>query len=110
MSAVAHCRSHLLSLKAETGIPISVRYRVARSSDAGNMDASNSATVVTAYPVVRPYSMISLVLVAGLLSRHRCLAAHQLHHAHTSAWSPSLAGIQPRINVILGTAHLALCQ
>ena len=110
MSAVARCRSHLLSIKVTAWIPISARYHVARSSDVDSMDASISATAVIATLAVRPYSTISLVPVAGHLFRHHSLAAHQLHHAHISAWSLSLAGIQLRINAISGTAHLALCQ
>lgn len=110
MSAVARCRSHLLSIKVTAWIPISARYHVARSSGVDSMDASISATAVTATLAVRPFSMISLVPVAGHLFRHRSHVVHQLHHAHTSAWSLSLAGIQLHINAILGTAHLALCQ
>jgi hypothetical protein len=93
-----------------TWIPISARYLVVRSSVVGSMDASISATAVTANLAVRPYSVSSLVPVAGHLFRRHSRAAHQLHHAHTSAWSLSLVGIQRRINAILGTAHLVLCR
>lgn len=110
VSVVAHCRGSSHSLKVVTGIPISARYHVPRSSGVGSMYASCSATVVTARPAWRPYSLISLVPVAELLSRHRCLVAHQLHHARISAQSPSRAVIQPHIHAILGTARLALCQ
>lgn len=110
MSAVARYQSRLLSMKVTIWIPISARYLVARSSGVDSMDASISAIVVTAILAVRPYSMISLVPVAGHLFHHRNLAAHQLLHAHTSAWFPSLADIQLHINVISGTAHLVLFQ
>jgi hypothetical protein len=110
VSVVARCRSRLLSMKVATWIPISARYLVVRSSVVGSMDASISATAVTANLAVRPYSVSSLVPVAGHLFRHHSRAAHQLHRAHTSAWSLGLVGIQLRINAILGTAHLALCQ
>ena len=110
MSVVARFLSRLLSMKVTPWIPISARYLVARSSVVGSMDASISATVVTVILAARPYSMISAVPVAGHLFRHHSRAAHQFHHAHTSAWSLSLVGIQLRINAILGTARLALCQ
>jgi hypothetical protein len=58
VSAVAHFQSRSLGLKGVIGIPISARYRVARSSGVDSMDASFSAIVVTARPALRPYSMI----------------------------------------------------
>lgn len=110
MRPVARCRSHLLSMKVTTWILISARYHVARSSGVDSMDASISATVVTVILAARPYSVSSLVPVEGHLFRHRSRVAHQLHHAHTSASSLSLVGIQLHTNAILGTARLALCQ
>lgn len=110
VSAVVHCQGSSLSLKVVTGIPISARYHVGRSSAVGSMHASYSATAVIARPVWRLYSLISLVPVAELLSRHLCLVAHQLHHAHISVQSPSLVAIQPHIHVILETVHLVSCQ
>lgn len=109
-SAVAHYQGSLLSLKVVTGIPISARYHVARSSVVGSMHASYSATAVIVRPVWRLYLLISLVPVAELLSRHLCLVARLLHHAHISVQSPSLVAIQPHIHAILGTVRLASCQ
>jgi hypothetical protein len=83
---------------------------VARSSGVGSTDASISATAVTAILATRPYSVNSLVPVAGHLFCHRSRAAHQLHHARTSALSLNLVGIQLRIDAILETACLAWCQ
>ena len=110
VSSVVHCRGKLHSLKVVTGILISARYHVARSSDVGSMHASYSATVVIAHPAWRLYSLISLVPVAELLSRHLCLVEHRHHLVHISAQFPSLADILPRIHAILGIVRLVLCQ
>lgn len=110
VSSVVHCLGMLHSLKVATGILISARYHVARSSGVGSMHASYSATVVIAHPAWRLYSLISRVHVAELLSHHLCLVEHQHHLVHISAQFPSLVDILPHIHAILGTVRLVSCQ
>lgn len=110
VSAAAHWQGSSLRLKVVTGIPISARYHVARSSVVGSMHASYSATAVIVRPVWKLYLLTSLVPVEELPSRHLCLVARRLHHAHISVQSPSLVAIQPHIHAILGTVRRASCQ
>ena len=110
VSSVVHCLENLHSLKVATGIPISARYHVARSSVVGSIRASYSATVVIARRAWRLYSLISLVPVAELLSHHLCLVEHQHHLVRISVQFPSLVDIQPRIHAILGTVRLVWCR